>query len=44
MLGLFGVEYAISFVHRRVDSYDAWLIQNSGASPLYPSGLAFNQP
>lgn len=44
VLGLFGVEYAISFVHRRVDSYDAWLVQNSGASPLYPNGLTFNQP
>ncbi len=39
VLGLFGVEYAINFGRRDLDRYSAWLVQNSGDSPLYPSGL-----
>ncbi len=43
VLGLFGVEYAMNFVSRDVDRYAAWLVQHSGDSPLYPSGLRFSR-
>lgn len=38
VLGLFGIEYTLNIGEREIGSYEVWLADNSGRSPLYPDG------